>query len=65
MDTITIDCDDCARQHTRTCDECVVTFILSRRPDDAVVVDVDEHRALRRLHAVGLLPALRHVPRTG
>ena len=28
-------------------------------------VDVDEQRTLRRLHAVGLLPALRHVPRTG
>jgi hypothetical protein len=43
----------------------VVTFILSRAPDEAVVVDADEHRTLRRLHAVGLLPALRHVPRTG
>lgn len=65
MDSLTIDCQDCTRQHTSTCEDCVVTFILSREPDEAVVVDADERRALRRLHAVGLLPALRHVPRTG
>ncbi len=64
-DPITIDCHDCTQRDTPTCDDCVVTFILSRRPDDAVVVDADEHRTLRSLHAVGLLPALRHVPRTG
>jgi hypothetical protein len=64
-DPITIDCRDCACRNTATCDDCVVTFILDREPDDALVVDAEEHRTLRSLHAVGLLPGLRHVPRTG
>lgn len=64
-DTLTIDCQSCEQRDTATCDDCVVSFILSREPDDAVVVDADEQRTLRSLHAVGLLPALRHVPRTG
>lgn len=62
---ITIDCDDCIRQHTPSCDDCVVTFICSRSPDEALVVDVTDRLALRQLHAVGLVPELRHVPRSG
>lgn len=62
---LTIDCETCVCRRTRACDDCVVTFILSRQPDDAVVVDADERRALRSLHSVGLLPGLRHQPRTG
>jgi hypothetical protein len=62
---LTIDCETCVCRRTAACDDCVVSFILSRQPDDAVVVDADERRALRSLHAVGLLPGLRHQPRTG
>ncbi|MBK5224662.1 MAG: hypothetical protein JJE52_17660 [Acidimicrobiia bacterium] len=65
MNHITIDCDDCVRQHTPTCDGCVVTFICSRTAEQAVVVDATERLALRRLEDVGLLPALLHVPRSG
>lgn len=65
MTHISIDCDDCARQHTPTCEECVVTFICSRSADEALVVDVTERLALRQLHAVGLVPELHHVPRSG
>ena len=65
MSHLTIDCDDCVRQHTPTCEECVVTFICSRTADDAVVVDASERLALRRLSAVGLLPDLHHGPRSG
>lgn len=65
MDTITIDCDDCALRHTPACDDCVVTFICSREPDEAVVIDVGEIRTLRRLSAAGLVPELRHVRRSG
>ena len=60
-----IDCDDCVRQHTETCQDCVVTFLLGREADDAVVIDVLEERKLRQLQAVGLVPGLRHRPRTG
>jgi hypothetical protein len=40
----------------------VVTFICTREPDDAVVVDVAELRALRALGDGGLVPGLRHSP---
>jgi hypothetical protein len=60
-----IDCDDCAMQDTSACGDCVVTFICSREPGEAVVVDVEEERALRMLGTAGLLPRLRHVRRTG
>ena len=60
---LTIDCDACAMQGTSACEDCVVTFICSREPGEAVVVDVAEERALRLLCGAGLLPGLRHVRR--
>jgi hypothetical protein len=64
-DEFRIDCDECAMQHTDACDDCVVSFICSREPDEAIVVDVTEIRALRMLGEVGLTPRLRHRRRTG
>ena len=58
--TISISCDDCRLQHTPACDDCLVSFVLHREPDDAVVVDVDEARAMRMLARAGLVPELRH-----
>jgi hypothetical protein len=55
-----IDCDDCRMQHTDACADCVVTFIVGREPGDAVIIDVEEQRAVRRLAAAGLVPGLRH-----
>jgi hypothetical protein len=60
-----IDCDVCTMQDTACCDDCLVTFICSREPGEAVVIDVAEARALRVLSDAGLLPASRHVRRTG
>jgi hypothetical protein len=60
-----IDCDDCAMQGTSCCDDCVVSFVCSREPGEALVVDVAEARAIRMLSGAGLLPRLRHVRRTG
>jgi hypothetical protein len=60
-----IDRDDCAMQGTDCCADCLVTFICSREPGEAVVVDVAEARALRMLSEAGLLPASRHIRRTG
>jgi hypothetical protein len=60
-----IDCADCVRQGTDSCDDCLVTFICSREPDDAVVIDASEARALRLLSGAGLVPENRHLPRTG
>jgi len=62
---LVIDCDDCAMQGTEACADCVVTYICSREPGEAVVVDVAEERAIRLLSGAGLLPRLRHVRRTG
>jgi hypothetical protein len=62
---LVIDCDQCVMQHSDACDDCVVTFICSREPGDAVVVDVEEFRALRLLSDSGLVPELRHRRRTG
>lgn len=63
--SFTIDCEQCVMQHTDACGDCVVTFICSREPGDAVVVDVGEYRALKLLADSGLVPELRHRRRTG
>jgi hypothetical protein len=55
-----IDCDECVMQHTPTCDDCVVMFVTSREPGDALVIDVEEERAVRALQRAGLLPDLRY-----
>ena len=57
---ISISCDDCELQGSDACDDCLVSFVLSRDPDDAVVVDVEEARAMRMLARAGLVPELRH-----
>jgi hypothetical protein len=62
---LVIDCDQCVMQGTDACTDCVVTYICSREPGDAVVVDVQEFRALRLLADSGLVPELRHQRRTG
>jgi hypothetical protein len=62
---ITIDCDTCRFQHTDACDDCMVSFLLDREPDDAVVIDVDEARAMRMLERAGLVPTLRFTSRAG
>lgn len=58
-----IDCDECVMQGTDACDDCVVTFISGREPGDAIVIDVEEERAVRMLARAGLVPDLRHVAR--
>jgi len=57
---MTISCDECTMQHTSACDDCVVTFICGREPDDAVVIDATEVRAVRLLSDAGLVPKLRY-----
>jgi hypothetical protein len=64
---LVIDCDDCSRQGTTTCDDCIVTFLCANdaragtgASGSAVVIDVAEVRALRLLAESGLTPPLRH-----
>ncbi len=60
-----VDCGECEHQHTEVCDDCVVSFIVDRRPEDAVIVDADEVRAVRLLEQAGLVPGVRHSRRAG
>ncbi len=65
METLRIDCDECVMRDTSACDDCVVTFIVGRQPGDAVVVDVEEQRALKTLGDRGMVPQLLHRTRAG
>ena len=58
--TFTIDCAECSMQATDACADCVVTYVCSREPGDALVVDLGEYRALELLAENGLVPTLRH-----
>jgi hypothetical protein len=62
---LTISCGDCVMDGTDACADCVVTFLCGRDADDAVVIDVEDARALRLLERGGLAPSLRHRRRTG
>lgn len=57
-----IDCDDCAMQHTTACDDCIVTALLDREEDRAVVLDLEQARAVRALQRAGLAPRNRYLP---
>lgn len=65
MDTIRISCDDCAMRHSDVCADCLVSHVCSRDAGDAVVLDLEAHRAMRRLMAAGLVPEVRHRRREG
>ena len=58
--SLIISCDECVMEGTSACADCVVTFLCERDPDDAIVIDVAEVRALRLLERGGLAPKLRH-----
>ncbi len=62
---LTIDCECCTLRDSNACDDCVVTFLLDRDADDAVVIDADEARAMRMLGRAGLVPTLRFSSRAG
>jgi hypothetical protein len=55
-----IDCGDCTMQHTRACDDCVVTFLLGNHPVELSDAQTD---AVSNLAEVGLVPRLKLVPR--
>lgn len=55
-----IDCDECAMQHTSTCDDCVVTVLL-RESAGPLELDTAESVALSAMADAGLVPRLRLV----
>ena len=66
--SVCIDCADCVRQNTSDCDDCIVTFITASDgpaaersvSTEAVVIDLEDYAALKRLQAAGMVPDLRH-----
>ncbi len=62
---IRIDCDDCEHRSTHVCDDCLVTFLCAKEEDGAVVIPLDEVRAVRLLQDAGLAPQVRHRRRVG
>lgn len=63
--TLSVSCNDCEFDGTDTCNDCVVSFLLNREPEDAIVFDADVARAMRLLNGAGLVPELRHRQRAG
>lgn len=53
-----IDCSDCVARNTDACQDCIVTYLLER-PPGAVIIDVEQERALRTLSDAGLAPPNR------
>jgi hypothetical protein len=64
-ETLTFSCGDCEFEGTDACSDCVVAFVLKTDPSDAIVIDVEEFRAVRLLSDAGLVPTLRHRRRAG
>jgi hypothetical protein len=61
METVLrIDCDDCLHRDTHVCADCLVTFLLEREDDGAVVIPLEEVRAVKLLQEAGLAPKNRH-----
>lgn len=59
-ESLTIDCDTCAMRDTDTCGDCMVSFLIGRDPHEAVVLSLDEARAVKLLANAGMVPTLRH-----
>lgn len=60
MCSMLISCDTCVMQHTDHCRDCVVMAVVAPDPRrGAIVVDVEEERALRELASAGLIPEIR------
>lgn len=62
--SFTIDCSTCVMRDTAACDDCVVTFLCTNEPNDAVVIPLAELAALRAMGEVGLVPRLLHATDT-
>lgn len=61
---IEVDCATCVMRETDACGDCLVTYICDREPGDAVIITLDELRAMRTLTEAGLVPDLRHTSHT-
>ena len=66
MPAITLSCDECAIGRGPACADCVVSFIVEHEePEDEMVIDAGEARALRLFGQAGLVPPLRFTRKAG
>lgn len=56
-----IDCNECAMQHTTTCDDCIVPMLVDLSAGTAALTEV-ETDAVRHLSEAGLVSPIRLVP---
>jgi len=56
---LSIDCDECAVQHTNACADCVVNYIVGREIGQPVEFARGEARAMELLADAGLVPGSR------
>jgi len=63
---LTISCDECSMRCTAACADCVVTYLLSERPDheqplhELLDLDRDQVRVVRLFGDAGMVPGLRY-----
>lgn len=56
---LSIDCDECAVQHTNACADCLVSYIVGREIGQPVEFAKGEARAVQLLAEAGLVPGSR------
>lgn len=67
MRALTITCETCTMRDSHACGDCLMTYFCDEAADGdaaphagAVVLDLDEERAVRMLVSAGLVPTIRH-----
>lgn len=62
---IEVDCGRCELAGSEACDDCLVSFVIGQPGCQGIAADAEESTVVRLLSGAGLVPALRHLPRTG
>lgn len=60
-----IDCKDCEFQGTEHCEDCFVMAVLSRKPDQPLVIEPEEEEAIATLQEAGLAPVIKFKRKAG
>ena len=55
-----IDCEKCTKQESLQCEDCVVTFLCGDNDSTAVIINLEEYRAIKKIADAGLVPPLRY-----
>ncbi len=56
---LSIDCNECAMNHTSACADCVVSYIVDREIGRPIELGDEEVRAMELLAEAGLVPGSR------